>query len=134
APWLLAAAWTVMEWSRVMQPIPFCWGDLNQSQHRALAVLQVLDLTGPYGLSFLMAATTASLASVALRRPGAWRSMQVAGAAVALVMARGAWLLASHPTPPPGRVVAGPPELRAARLPTGDDPHPQPPPAFEVPA
>ena len=37
APWLLAAAWTVMEWSRVMQPIPFCWGDLNQSQHRALA-------------------------------------------------------------------------------------------------
>src|SRR5262249_55068684 len=55
-PWVLAAAWTAMEWARVAQPIPFCWGDLNQSQHRALAVLQILDLTGPYGLSFLMAA------------------------------------------------------------------------------
>lgn len=59
APWawppLLAASWTVVEWLRSQGTLVFPWGTLSVTQSRALPVLQVLDLSGAFGLSFLMA-------------------------------------------------------------------------------
>jgi apolipoprotein N-acyltransferase len=60
----LAAAWTLVEWARSLGGLGLTWGDLAVSQHRVLPMLQMLDWTGPWGLSFLIALVNASLASV----------------------------------------------------------------------
>jgi apolipoprotein N-acyltransferase len=63
APPLLAAGWTVLEWLRAQGVFAFPWGTLAATQYRNIAVLQMLDITGAYGLSFLMALISASLAA-----------------------------------------------------------------------
>jgi apolipoprotein N-acyltransferase len=105
APPTLAATWTVVEWLRGLGILGLTWGDLAVSQHRTLPVLQMLDWTGPWGLSFLIALTNASLAQmlVAPRLPteeqlpyrragGRW--LAAAAVVVGLLTVRGAWLLA----------------------------------------
>src|SRR5207237_8675251 len=54
APAILAAAWTVIEWLRCQGPFGFPWGVIATTQHRSLWILQLLDLTGPFGLTFLI--------------------------------------------------------------------------------
>ena len=95
APAVLAAGWVVLEWLRAQGVLAFPWGTLAATQYRTLPVLQMLDLTGAYGLSFLMALASAALAFLA--RPAS-RSLALRwGAAVAalalLATARGAWIL-----------------------------------------
>ncbi|MGV3722443.1 MAG: apolipoprotein N-acyltransferase [Actinomycetota bacterium] len=113
-PPLLAAGWTVLEWLRAQGVFAFPWGTLAATQYRNIAVLQMLDLTGAYGLSFLMALTAASLAAWVHGARGQGRlvipaassiptrsGLATAGpawAALALLllavsMGRGAWLL-----------------------------------------
>src|SRR5262249_10348590 len=62
-PWLipgaLAAAWTAVDWLRAMGPLGASWGSLAVSQHAVLPVLQTVDLTGPYGLTLLIALVNA---------------------------------------------------------------------------
>ncbi|MBI3912475.1 MAG: apolipoprotein N-acyltransferase [Armatimonadetes bacterium] len=99
----LAATWTAAEWGRSLGPLGFTWGDLAVSQHRCPVALQLLDLTGSCGLSFLMAWLAASLAEALVKPPGSgsrrlWR-LAAAGAAVALSLGRGLWLLTT-PLPP----------------------------------
>jgi len=62
-PPLLAAGWTVLEWLRSIGVFAFPWGSLAATQYRNIAALQMLDLTGAYGLSLVMALTSASLAT-----------------------------------------------------------------------
>ena len=106
-PPVLAAAWTVVEWLRSLGGLGLTWGDLAVSQHRTLPMLQMLDWTGPYGLTFLIALVNASLAAVALElwsgrrlktsvRSSPTGGRWLAGAALlaALLAARGAWVLA----------------------------------------
>jgi apolipoprotein N-acyltransferase len=69
-PAVLAAAWTVVEWLRSLGGLGLTWGDLAVSQHRILPILQMLDWTGPYGLTFLIALVNAALAAVVLE---GWR-------------------------------------------------------------
>lgn len=64
APLLLAAGWTVFEWLRAQGALAFPWGTLAATQHRHLPMIQMLDLTGAYGLTFLMALVSASAAQV----------------------------------------------------------------------
>jgi apolipoprotein N-acyltransferase len=90
-PPLMASTWVVMEWLRTQGTLCFPWGTLAASQYRALAVLQTLDLTGAYGLSFLMALLQSALATgfVCRRlqtRPTLLRSAQT-WAAAAMVLA-----------------------------------------------
>src|SRR5262249_9141307 len=73
------------------------------TQYRILPLLQMLDLTGSYGLSFLMALFAAAVACCLSRRPrpdqgcAIFRSGLKWGAATvllsALFTARGAWIL-----------------------------------------
>lgn len=94
---LLAAGWTVLEWLRCQGTLTFPWGSLASTQHRYLPVIQVLDLCGAFGLSFLMALLAAGAA--AMLRPAHRRGGHIwAGIAlllVALSLARGASILAS---------------------------------------
>jgi len=108
APPVLAAAWTVLEWLRTQGTLTFPWGSLAVTQYRNLPVLQMLDLCGAFGLSFLMALVAAGLASSRLpdyRRPGR-RWTAVALGVLLLATLRGFWLLASPPPASPTARVA----------------------------
>ncbi len=61
-PPVLASGWVLVEWLYAQGALAFPWGTLAATQHRAPLVLQMLDLCGAYGLSFLMALTAAALA------------------------------------------------------------------------
>ncbi len=119
APVVLAAGWTVFEWVRAQGALAFPWGTLAATQHNYLPVLQILDLTGAYGLSFLMALTSAAASALLL---AGWRRGEAARAAalrqgglrwgglalglLALATVRGQVLL-SQPPPSGPRVRVG---------------------------
>lgn len=112
APVVLASGWTLLEWVHAQGPLAFPWGTLASTQHRYPLALQLLDVTGSYGLSFLMALTAASGAFVLHtrtsrtgRRNGSRRDptaraallwLLASGLLVAASLGRGAWIL-GHP-------------------------------------
>lgn len=64
--WALTAApvlWVAGEWIRGRLMDGFPWGLLGYSQHLDLPVIQIAELTGVYGVSFLVAAVNAALAA-----------------------------------------------------------------------
>jgi apolipoprotein N-acyltransferase len=111
APPLLAAGWTVLEWLRAQGTLTFPWGTLSATQYRDIAILQMLDLTGAFGLSFLMALCSASLACwlLAVGRETTPYRLSLAGTApvwgmaslvlVGVGLARGGWVLANAGRP-----------------------------------
>ncbi len=66
--------WTALEFLRSTFGTGFSWYLLGHSQHDVLALIQVSDLTGAYGVSFLVAAVNALLfeALYGRRRFRAW--------------------------------------------------------------
>ncbi|MCJ8500314.1 apolipoprotein N-acyltransferase [Desulfatitalea alkaliphila] len=70
-PWLFLlvapAAWTVLEWLRSWVFTGFPWALLGYSQYNRLWLVQVADLFGVYGLSFLIVAANAVLTLALLR-------------------------------------------------------------------
>jgi len=56
-----SALWVVLEYLRGHLLSGFPWAMLSHSQWRVLPLLQILDLTGAYGLSFLLCAVNLSL-------------------------------------------------------------------------
>jgi apolipoprotein N-acyltransferase len=111
-PLLVGAAWTASELGRVrLFGNPF--GLLAYSQVPVIPVLQVADVTGVYGVSFLVATVNAALAELYLARrvPGRRPRNALAGAGLAtavVVLALGysrlAWGPPSAADPPPTRV------------------------------
>ena len=89
-PLIWAAAWVVGEWLRSLGPYAFPWFLLAASQTRAVAFLQMLSLTGQWGLSFAVALVGGLLGEslLALRRgvrcDARWFALAAAGV-VALV-------------------------------------------------
>jgi apolipoprotein N-acyltransferase len=120
APLIVAAAWTATEWLRAQGRFCFPWGTLAATQHRALPVLQMLDTTGPYGLTFLMTLTSAAAAAVALRRPRGWVVLASALALVVAASGRGAWLLAAAPRVAPAQEVRSQGTVASLAPPTAD--------------
>lgn len=56
-------AWTAIEFLRAHFPFGgFPWALLGYSQHRFLALIQIAEWTGPYGISFLVMLVNASVA------------------------------------------------------------------------
>ncbi len=53
-PLLAAAGWTLREWCESQGVTAFPWGQLSATQHGVPVLLQGLDITGAYGLTFLM--------------------------------------------------------------------------------
>jgi len=59
----LAAAWVVMEWARTLGALSMPWAQLSYTQYRFLPILQIADLTGAYGVSFLLALVNGAIAA-----------------------------------------------------------------------
>jgi len=64
---LAAAAWAALEWLRGIIFTGFGWNSLGVTLHNNLAIIQVSDLTGMAGLSFLLVLVNAMLAITAKR-------------------------------------------------------------------
>ncbi len=76
-PLMVAApvAWTGLELLRAHLMTGFPWYDLGHSQYRWVELIQISDITGAYGVSFLLVLTSATL--VAVLPPGWFRFCQL---------------------------------------------------------
>jgi apolipoprotein N-acyltransferase len=103
-PWTAAALWVTLEWLRGHLFSGFPWALLGYSQYHALSVIQIADVTGVYGVSFLIVlvnALVARLAEVLGSRVGLgaklvpvpWVSVPLAAVLVAIVVDYGYWRL-----------------------------------------
>jgi apolipoprotein N-acyltransferase len=105
---LAPLVWVATEVLRAYTMFRFPWCLLGYSQHANLSMIQLASVAGVYGISFLVALTSAALAyAVVERRPRA-RVAVVAGQALVLVAVwgHGRWTLA-QPIPETGRIRAG---------------------------
>lgn len=59
--WLLAAIWTSLEYIRTYVFTGFPWEFLGHSQYKQLWIIQIADLVGAYGISFLIVFINISL-------------------------------------------------------------------------
>ena len=82
---LVAPLWVVGEWVRGHLMDGFPWGLLGYSQHAVLPVIQIAELAGVYGVSFVIVGVNAALA--ALVGLG-WRRA-APGASIALLLLAG---------------------------------------------
>lgn len=104
--WALLSApflWVAAEWIRGWLFEGFPWGNVAYSQYRRLAVIQIAELAGVYGVSLVIAAVNAALAGTLLlpwRRAGAGLALVALLVGGALVF--GAWRL--HDGDPPGEI------------------------------
>lgn len=79
-PLFAAALWTALEYIQTYLFTGFPWELLGYSQHQVLPVIQIANLTGVYGVGFLVMLVNATLAMVfiALRERTAWRAPVIA--------------------------------------------------------
>jgi len=103
-PWTAAALWVTLEWLRGHLFSGFPWALLGYSQYHALSVIQIADVTGVYGVSFLLVlvnALAARLIEVIVSRvrlsatpvPVPWVTVALAAALIAFVVDYGYWRL-----------------------------------------
>lgn len=64
---LSAAAWVAMEWLRGIIFPAFGWNGLGIAQHKNIPLIQIADITGVGGISFLVAMTNLMLAATIKR-------------------------------------------------------------------
>ncbi|MDO8684166.1 MAG: apolipoprotein N-acyltransferase, partial [Armatimonadota bacterium] len=84
------ALWVSFEWLRSLGLFGFTWGDLPQSQTRFLPVLQILSVTGPWGLSFIMVMANVAFAELWLIHGAphqVWRRSVIQALSVAGIVA-----------------------------------------------
>jgi apolipoprotein N-acyltransferase len=100
--WLLPALWVALELARTHLFSGFPWALLGYSQYEHLVLIQVADITGVYGISFLVVLGNVVLARITARMipatavspPAPWITAAVAMALVLGVHAYGLWRLA----------------------------------------
>ena len=85
--------WTCLEYVRAVAFTGFPWDLTGYSQVERLAVVQIADVTGVYGISFLILLVNGAVWELARglasgQRPP-WKLMVTAGSAIALVLAYG---------------------------------------------
>lgn len=89
--WTLPVVWTACEYLRAWVMTGFPWLFVGHSLYRQLTLIQIADLTGVYGVTFLAALANGALAEWALLRwppPGERPTVRqaVAGSTVALTL------------------------------------------------
>jgi apolipoprotein N-acyltransferase len=57
----LAASWVFLEWFRTLGSLAMPWGQLSYTQYHFLPILQISELTGAYGVTFLILLVNAAL-------------------------------------------------------------------------
>ncbi len=95
-----AAAWVCMEYARARLFSGVPWELLGYSQYRVLPLIQVADITGVYGLSFLLVFANGCLYQACRELPAAvtaLRRLAPALAMVAIVLLYGFVLLGRYP-------------------------------------
>ncbi len=60
--WVLPAFWLIMEWARTQGPLAFPWGSLGYIWE-PIPLVQLADIAGSYGLSFLLLVMVSLLAA-----------------------------------------------------------------------
>ena len=107
---LAPAVWVATEMLRAYTMFRFPWCLLGYSQYTQLPMAQVASVTGVYGVSFLVAMSSALLAYAYLVRQDAGgahrRALGGLAAMLAVVWAHGTWTM-SRALPESGRVRAG---------------------------
>jgi len=93
--WPAALAMTSLEYLRNYVFTGFPWSNPAYSQARFLTLIQIADVTGIYGITFLIVLTGGALAGVlaGLRAHvrGAWHHLAIAGALLSAVWLYGSW-------------------------------------------
>ncbi|MCC6730281.1 MAG: apolipoprotein N-acyltransferase [Chthonomonadales bacterium] len=115
----IAAAWTLTEWLRAQGRLSMPWSLLGYTQYRWLPVIQVADLCGVYGISFLVVLTSAALAEALCPagpgRRGRLTAPLLAIALIAVSLGYGGWRLARPAVGEPLRVALIQPDIRDRR-------------------
>ena len=102
--WTAPALWVALEWARTHLFSGFPWALLGYSQYHNLTVIQVSDVTGVYGVSFMLVLANVIAARIAHavitratdargRAPLPWIAAPLAAALIAGVVAYGQWRL-----------------------------------------
>jgi apolipoprotein N-acyltransferase len=97
----LPAIWTMLELARTRLFGGFPWALLGYSQYRSPAVIQIADLTGVYGISFLIVLVNGGIAQLIGDRRR-WLPLASASVAVVAVLAYGTFRL--HAPEGPGSI------------------------------
>jgi apolipoprotein N-acyltransferase len=71
----IPALWVVCEYARSTFLSGFSWGLLGYSQYRHLTIIQIADLAGVYGVSFLLACSSYAAAEFILASGNRWRDV-----------------------------------------------------------
>src|SRR5437870_136180 len=108
-PWTAAALWVTLEWLRGHLFSGFPWALLGYSQYHALSVIQIADITGVYGVSFILVLANTVIAKIleAIRSrvlvlateqplPIPWVTTTLSVGLFAAVIWYGDWHLAPH--------------------------------------
>jgi apolipoprotein N-acyltransferase len=104
-PFCAAWLWVAVEWLRSNALTGLPWGVLAHSQWRVTPLIQVADLGGMYGISFVVAFVSVSCAEALVLlaratgddRRGACVPLAASAALLAAVLGYGAWRLAGDP-------------------------------------
>ncbi len=96
------ALWVSLDFIRVHAGfLAFPWGNLAYTQHQNLPLLQIMTLTGEYGVTFLLVMTNIAIYELFFNR--AWRSALVV---FALILATWSWgFYEMNKTPAPGQTI-----------------------------
>jgi len=86
-PWLAASLWILLEWAQNWIITGFPWQLLGYSQYRQLALLQMVSITGIYGISFLIALVNGTLAHLLSTRLTPTRRLIALGPPILLLTA-----------------------------------------------
>jgi len=105
-PLLTAAAWVAQEMARSRGPTANPWATFGYSQVGVAALVQIADLTGVFGISFLLVAVNAAVAEICLTfaadapaRRAAMGGLTLAALAVAAAVGYGHFRLADAARP-----------------------------------
>ncbi|MEX0866662.1 MAG: apolipoprotein N-acyltransferase [Pirellulales bacterium] len=103
-PLLVAApvVWIGLEYTRAHLLSGFLLAGLGHTQYQWIELIQISDIAGAYGVSFLVMFVSACLARCLPDdgQPWSWRPLPLAAAALALALGYGYWRTSDVPTTP----------------------------------
>ena len=90
-PWTAASIWVLFEWAQTWMISGFPWELVGYSQYRNLPLLQLVSVTGIYGLSFLVVLVNGVLAQLVIFRFSRPRLLITGLSAVLIIVAALVW-------------------------------------------
>ena len=99
---LAPALWVALEYARASAGfLAFPWNLLGHSQYQELPIVQIADLTGAYGLSFLIVMVNEAVSRI--REPG-WAPRAATAVTLLILVLSYGWHRLASEDPSPGRV------------------------------